>query len=80
MNLFQQSTERTLDMLQKRSKNITNIFSKTMEELRLVNEDIQTLSDEKLAQKAKIESELSVLSNQQQENNNVISKLNKIFE
>ena len=80
MNLFQQSTERTLDMLQKRSKNITNIFSKTMEELRLVNEDIQTLSDEKLAQKAKIESDLLVLSTQQQENNNVISKLNKIFE
>lgn len=80
MNLFQQSTERTLDMLQKRSKNITNIFSKTMEELRLVNEDIQTLAEEKKAQKAKIESELNVLSTQEAENNNVISKLSKIFE
>jgi hypothetical protein len=80
MNIFQQSTERTLDMLQKRSKNITNIFSKTMEELRLVNEDIQTLSNEKLAEKAKIEADLLVLSTQQNENNNVISKLNKIFE
>jgi hypothetical protein len=80
MNIFQQSTERTLDMLQKRSKNITNIFSKTMEELRLVNEDIQTLAEEKKAQKAKIESELNVLSTQEAENNNVISKLSKIFE
>jgi hypothetical protein len=80
MNLFQQSTERTLEMLQKRSKNITNIFSKTMEELRLVNEDIQTLAEEKKAQKAKIESELNVLSTQEAENNNVISKLSKIFE
>lgn len=80
MNFFQQSTERTLEMLQKRSKNITNIFSKTMEELRLVNEDIQTLAEEKKAQKAKIESELNVLSTQEAENNNVISKLSKIFE
>jgi hypothetical protein len=80
MNIFQQSTERTLDMLQKRSKNITNIFSKTMEELRLVNEDIQTLDEEKKAQKAKIQSELNVLSIQEAENNNVISKLSKIFE
>ena len=80
MNIFQQSTERTLEMLQKRSKNITNIFSKTMEELRLVNEDIQTLAEEKKAQKAKIESELNVLSTQEAENNNVISKLSKIFE
>jgi hypothetical protein len=80
MNLFQQSTERTLEMLQKRSKNITNIFSKTMEELRLVNEDIQTLAEEKKAQKAKIQSELNVLSIQEAENNNVISKLSKIFE
>jgi hypothetical protein len=51
-----------------------------MEELRLVNEDIQTLSNEKLAEKAKIEADLLVLSTQQNENNNVISKLNKIFE
>ena len=80
MNFFQQSTERTLKMLQERSKNITNIFGRTIEELKLVNHDIQTLVDEKKIEKAKIEADLNILSIQEKENEAVISKLSSIFQ
>jgi hypothetical protein len=80
MSFFQQSTERTLKMLQERSKNITNIFSKTIEELKLVNHDIQLMVEDKQVEKAKIEADLNTLSTQEKENEAVISKLSSIFE
>lgn len=80
MNFFQQSTERTLKMLQERSKNITNIFSKTIEELKLVNHDIQLMVEDKQLEKAKIEADLNTLSTQEKENEAVITKLSSIFE
>jgi len=66
--------------LQDRSKNVVDVFTRTVEDLKQINHDIQNLSEKKEQEKAKLEGELATLDGQKVSNNKVIEKINKIFE
>lgn len=77
--LFQESSERALKSLQNRSKSIVDVFTKTVDDLNVVNTDIRMLATEKEIEKAKIEEQLVTLAEQEAQNTNVINKINQIF-
>ena len=69
----------TLASLQTDSRNILNIFSKTIDDLSTVNNEILNLKDEKESQILDLQKESINLSEQAKVNDNVISKLNSLF-
>ena len=69
----------TLASLQTDSRNILNIFSKTIDDLSTVNNEILKLKDEKESQILDLQEESINLSEQAKVNDNVISKLNSLF-
>lgn len=69
----------TLASLQTDSRNILNIFSKTIDDLSTVNNEILKLKDEKESQILDLQKESINLSEQAKVNDNVISKLNSLF-
>ena len=79
MNVFQMSSEKSIKKLQEKSRSIIDVFSKTIDELSVVNSDIKLLSEEKVAEKAKIDEELALLANQEASNQKVIENIKKVF-
>lgn len=69
----------TLASLQTDSRNILNIFSKTIDDLSAINNEILNLKDEKESQILDLQKESINLSEQAKVNDNVISKLNSLF-
>lgn len=69
----------TLASLQTDSRNILNIFSKTIDDLSTVNNEILNLKDEKESQILDLQKESMNLSEQAKVNDNVIRKLNSLF-
>lgn len=69
----------TLASLQTDSRNILNIFSKTIDDLSTVNNEILNLKDEKESQILDLQKESINLSEQAKVNDNVIRKLNSLF-
>lgn len=68
-----------VEKLQERSGNILSVFTETVNNLKVVNEEIQAHKQEKIAEKAKIESHIEQLDAQATTNVNVITKIEKIF-
>ena len=73
------SSEKSIKKLQEKSRSIIDVFSKTIDELSVVNSDIKLLSEEKVAEKAKIDEELALLANQEASNQKVIENIKKVF-
>lgn len=70
----------SVESLKKRSVAVLDVFTRTIEELSTINEEIKKVSEEKAAEKARIEADLAVLGLQQAENIRVVRKIEKIFE
>lgn len=66
--------------LQEKSQSILDVFSRTITDLTEVNFEIDTVSAEKEAEKAKLEADLNLLKTRKEDNAKVITKINKIFE
>ncbi len=66
--------------LQEKSQSIMDVFSRKITELTEVNYEIDTVSAEKEAEKAKLEADINLLKTRKEENAKVITKINKIFE
>lgn len=66
--------------LAKRSGKIVNVFTKTSDSLRKVNQEADLSADEKDKKRLKLEQELKDLEIIKKENEKVISKIEKIFE
>lgn len=77
MSLLKSSS---VNSLKDRSKKIVDVFTKTVDDLTQVNADIQKVAEQKAIEKARIEADLTALTTQQDDNNRVISKIQKIFE
>jgi hypothetical protein len=66
--------------LQEQSNKIVDVFTKTIDDLSAVNKEANELTVEKTAEIQKLETEVEVLQEIQTKNQNVISKIQKIFE
>lgn len=66
--------------LQSRSGKIVNIFTKTTESLKKVNDDADLSTEEKQKKKEKLEQELTALQVLKENNSKVITKIQQIFE
>ena len=67
-------------ILQAQSDQIVDVFTKTIDDLSAVNKEANELTVEKTAEIQKLETEVEVLQEIQTKNQNVISKIQKIFE
>ena len=69
-----------VDALKKKSAGIVDIFTRTVQQLAAVNEEINAVAEQKTEEKARLEMEVTQLLSQKQDNDRVIEKINKIFE
>lgn len=63
-----------------KSADIIDVFTKTVNDLTALNNQIDIERDNKLAERAKIEADLTTLAEHREKHDKVISKINKIFE
>lgn len=81
MGLFSKKPKKTgVELLQEKSKNVVNVFTQTVDELRSINEDVRTSVDELATAKAQIEKDICELNTLQQSNEKVIFNIQKIME
>lgn len=78
MALF--SSKPSAESLKKKSGDIVEVFTSTINNLEAVNGEIEALAAEKTAEKERIEQELNKLSAQKADNGLIISKLKQIFQ
>ena len=69
-----------VDALKKKSAGIVDIFTRTVQQLAAVNEEINAVAEQKTEEKARLEMEVTHLLVQKQDNDRVIEKIKKIFE
>jgi len=69
----------TVKSLQDESSAITDVFTKTVNDLLAVNQKIEAESTKKEAEKAQLEADLAALNEQMVKNQNVIGKIKAIF-
>lgn len=69
----------SVDALKKKSNAILDVFTKTIDELNSVNQEINASVEEKAAEKARLEADMAILSLQASENQRVINKIGQIF-
>lgn len=70
----------SVEALKRKSASIVDVFTRTVEDLNEVNQEIQKTAEEKAAEKARLEADLAILNLQKDENTRVINKIQKIFE
>jgi len=81
MGLFSKKPKKTgVELLQEKSKNVVNVFTQTVDELRSINEDVRTSVEELATAKAQIEKDICELNTLQQSNEKVIFNIQKIME
>ena len=76
-NVFNQDA---ITSLQTKSTSIVDVFTKTVSDLKAVNEQATAEEKERLEEKAKIDEELAKLGAIKADNQKVIEKIGKIFE
>ena len=80
MGLFSSTPKKTdVELLQDRSKNIVGVFTKTVEDLRAVNEEIKTSKEEKLGIIKQHEDDVKSLDEVAAKNSNIVDKIEKIL-
>ena len=66
--------------LQEKSKNIINVFTKTIDELNEVNVKVAKLTTEKEETVSKLQNDISMLSTLCQNNLNIVKKISRMIE
>lgn len=69
-----------VERLQTKSSNILDVFTKTVNELKSVNDEIQTSREETISRISQLELDLSSLNETRVKNESVILKIEKILE
>ena len=76
MALFSKS----VSSLQTKSRDILNVFTRTVEQLKAVNSEAQALSAKKTEERNNLDKEIVELSEVQSSNERIVSKIEKILE
>lgn len=69
----------SVEALKRKSASIVDVFTRTVEDLNDVNQEIQKVAEDKAAEKARLEADLAILNLQKDENSRVIRKIEQIF-
>jgi hypothetical protein len=69
-----------VEQLAEKSKNVVNVFTQTVVELKAINESISTLYEEKEQCKLQLEREQAALDYNRVSNSKIIGKIEKILE
>lgn len=69
----------TVDNIVKRSLNVVNVFTKTINDLTAINQEITMIADEKEQAIAQLQNDVATLDHQRSENTKVIEKIQNIF-
>jgi hypothetical protein len=81
MGLFSSKPKQTdVELLQERSKNIVGVFTKTVEDLKAVNAEIETARQEKLGVIKQLEDEVKQITETAAKNSSIVDKIQKILE
>lgn len=81
MGLFSKKPKKTgVELLQDKSNNIKNVFTKTITDLQEVNEDIAENVDEMQVTKLQLEKDIESLNQLRSGNEKVIFNIQKIME
>lgn len=78
MSLFSSKTD--VSKLLQKSSNIVNVFTKTVNDLKEVNEQIETAMEEKQEERKRLETDITTLDTLKSTHVKVISKITSIFE
>ncbi len=76
MALFSKS----VSSLQTKSRDILNVFTRTVEQLKAVNSEAQALSAKKTEERNNLDKEIVEMSKVQSSNERIVSKIEKILE
>ena len=80
MGLFSRKPKQTeVEELLTKSKNVFNIFTRTMDELRDINNDVDSSVTEKTAVKNQLEKDIMELNDIRRDNEKVICNIQKIM-
>ena len=81
MGFFTKRSEKTdVELLEQKSNNIVSVFTRTIAELKSVNEEISESAEQKETLKRQLEQELAKLDYIKVSNEKVISKIERILE
>lgn len=80
MGWFSKKEKNDVELFQEKSKNVVNIFTRTVDELRAINEAVGASVEEKYAIKCQLEKDISDLNTLRQGNEKVIFNIQKIME
>lgn len=69
-----------VENISQKSSRILDVFTKTVDDLTILNTEIDFQSENLEKEKARIEADLATLNQHKEKHNSVISKINKIFE
>jgi len=80
MNINQYLPGSQVEKLQKKSENVLSVFTKTVNDLKNINDSVEKEVAIREDEKRILEQELSALNEVRAKNNLVVSKINKFFE